>query len=227
MVLLEELTWLGSSITDWIQSLAALIAVPGAIAGFIFLFRKDQEKDKQIKELSDIASKIENQNRVMQEGNSILNAQVDIWRNVLISQIEAKEGANKLVELEEQKFLLSIRPRLFSNGGMLHLDEVDFLIENFGELAFIKSVKNISSDNKLIMKNPISTSLELEKNSSFKIKTTTANRKIWSSQQINHRFEIQYTDKAGNLYKQEVFGTVGQEYKISDPELINRLYKNP
>lgn len=222
MILLEEFKWIGSSLTDWIQSIAALIAIPGAIVGFIFLFRKDKEKENQIKKLSDIAIKLEAQNIIMQEGNILMSNQGEVLRNVLISQTETKEGAKKLADIEEQKFLLSIRPRLFSNGGLLNNDKINFLIENFGEVAFIKSVKDVSGNNKLIMKSIFSTTLEVGKNNSFTISTNTASGKHWNAELINHRFEIQFTDKYGNLYMQEVYGTLGSEYSITDPKLIKR-----
>lgn len=126
------MTWLGSSLTDWIQCVAAIIAVPGAIFGFIFLFRKDKEKEAQITKLANIAMKIESQNLIMKEGNALLGEQVEVLRSVFVSHIEAKEGARILADLEEQKYLLSIRPRLFSNGGMLRDSEVQFFIENHG-----------------------------------------------------------------------------------------------
>jgi len=42
--------------TDTAQAIASLIAVPGAIAAFIILFKKDKDKKEQIRKLSNIAN---------------------------------------------------------------------------------------------------------------------------------------------------------------------------
>lgn len=65
-------------------------------------------------------------------------------------------------------------------------------------------------------------SLELDKDKHFIISTITANGKHWNAEPIDHKFEIQFMDKANNLYKQEIFGTVGSKYNISEPELIHK-----
>lgn len=44
------------SITDWITAIAAAVGVPGAIAAFFILFRKDKSKQDQIDRLADIAN---------------------------------------------------------------------------------------------------------------------------------------------------------------------------
>ena len=40
-----------AAITDWIQAVAALLAVPGAIAAFVVLFLRDKQKEAMIAEL--------------------------------------------------------------------------------------------------------------------------------------------------------------------------------
>ncbi len=45
----------GISITDWIQSLGALIGILAAIGAFISLFFKDKDKQKQIDSLALLA----------------------------------------------------------------------------------------------------------------------------------------------------------------------------
>jgi len=218
MILASEILWLGSPITDWIQSLAALIAVPGAIAAFIFLFMKNKDHEEQIKKLADIAIKIEDQNMIMKEGNSLLEGQVMVLRSVLISQTEATEGAKKLAELEKQKFLLSIRPRLRYNGGKSSINEVSFYIYNVGETAYLKSVQDISGSKELIIKTKFPSSVE--KGGEFIISTVVLNPTHTKSQTLIFKIEIKYSDKAGNLYSQEIYGTVDSEYLTTDPILM-------
>jgi hypothetical protein len=208
--------------TDIIQAFAAMIAVPGAIAGFVVLFKRDKDKENQIKKLAEIATRFDAQNIIMQEGNKLLGEQVEVLRSMVTSQMEATEGAKRLADIEEEKHLLNMRPRLFSNGGMLRDDSVQFFIENHGETAFIKGVTDLIEPKQLLITTSFPQSLEIDKNKHFIISTKTINGQHWNTQPINHRFEIQYTDRVGNLYQQETYGIVGKKYHISDPALIKR-----
>lgn len=51
--------------TDKIQAIAAIIAIPGAIAGFWVLFRRDRERESEIQSLATMAQKL----TAMQEEN--------------------------------------------------------------------------------------------------------------------------------------------------------------
>lgn len=44
--------------TDIIQAIASIIAIPGAIAAFVILFRKDKNRESEIKSLSEIAGQL-------------------------------------------------------------------------------------------------------------------------------------------------------------------------
>jgi hypothetical protein len=215
-----EFFYYGSSLTDWIQSIAAIIAVPGAISGFFVLFRKNKEQDQQIKKLTEIAVKIEEQNMIILEGNSILERQVGVLRGLLTSQIEAVEGAKKLEKLEKEKFLLSHRPKLIFVGGKSSTNEVSFYIENRGEIALIETVQDISGDKLLQLSTRFPPSFEVKKGATFDISASLQKNESSYSGQINFRIEVKYTDQVGNLYSQEFYGTVGSKYLTTHPKLI-------
>ncbi|CAN5131816.1 hypothetical protein BH09BAC1_BH09BAC1_15680 [soil metagenome] len=46
------------NITDWIQSIAAAISIPGAVAAFYILFKKDKEREAEVKSLVKIADQL-------------------------------------------------------------------------------------------------------------------------------------------------------------------------
>lgn len=52
-------------ITDWIQAIASIIAVIGAIAAFYNLFKKDKQKQMQIEKLTDIAISLDSQYQLL------------------------------------------------------------------------------------------------------------------------------------------------------------------
>ena len=185
---------------------------------------KNKDHEEQIKKLAEIAVKMEDQNMIMREGNTLLDCQVQVLRSVLISQTEATEGAKKLAELEKRKFLLSIRPRLRYNGGKSNINEVTFWIYNIGETAFIKSVEDISGSNELKITTIFPPSLKVEKGGEFVISTLILKPSNTISHSLLIKIEIKYSDSADNLYSQEIYGTIRSNYNMTDPiklEMIN------
>ncbi len=206
--------------TDVVIAIAAIIAVPGAIAGFILLFKKDKNKQEQIDKLVDIATKIDAQNTILQEGNNLTSEQVNVLRGIAFSQMEASEGSMKLADLEKQKYLLSIRPRLFLNGGKRSGSEIRFFIENFGEDAFIKNVKDIHEPPQLIIRSEFGTKYEFKKDSYINIVTNRSDGNVYGAPSLEFRILIEYEDKAGNLYQQIISGDSTMRSTITDPELV-------
>lgn len=66
--------------TNIFQIIAALGSI-GTIGGFIFLFRRDKNKQSQIDKLTGIATILEAQNETMKKQNDLLSQHADIFRN--------------------------------------------------------------------------------------------------------------------------------------------------
>ena len=94
-----------ASITEWIQALAALIAVPGAIAGFWVLFRRDKEKVEMIIQL-----KVQTEQLAAQTGE--LNAQVFQLGKIHQVLSEGIAAMTKNVQMAEQNRRNDLRPYL-------------------------------------------------------------------------------------------------------------------
>ncbi len=104
-------------IVNALGSLATLFA-------FLFLFRKDKTKQKQIEKLTDIASILEIQSTSLKKQNDLISEQVDIFRNTSLLKGQDTEALKRLQEIEEKKLRLSIAPMIRTAGGgvMVHLE---------------------------------------------------------------------------------------------------------
>lgn len=63
-------------VTDWIQALGAVIAIIAGIWGFIALFKKDKDKEKQIKSLIGLAEESKKQTAEMIKQSKSMETQI-------------------------------------------------------------------------------------------------------------------------------------------------------
>lgn len=115
---------------------------------FLFLFRKDKDKQTQINKLTNITTLLEAQNEVMKEHNNLVSQQVEIFRNTKILSGQDNNALSELRNIEEKKLKLSVRPNLWLNGaGYSGYDgELKIDLNNKGEVAHITNFNLTSSD---------------------------------------------------------------------------------
>jgi hypothetical protein len=183
------------SITDWIQAIAGLIAVPGAIAGFILLFRKDKEKEAQINKLAGIVEKIEVQNEIMKEANRLSEEQVDILRNSLLLNKQDDEATKRLLEIEEKKFRLTVKPDFRLATSSSDTKGFELYFKNLGHLAIIKAITTSHDD--LIL----NTMLDYRVDPGMKIPIIGHSISGRNMNTFPYTFELEYEDQIGTRYK--------------------------
>ncbi len=97
-----------------------VIAAIGSLAtfgAFLLLFRKDKDKQNQINKLTNIAAILKNQNDTMKEQNSLIEQQIDIFRNTSLLKGNDDKALAELQAIEEKKMKLSVKPNLWLNGA--------------------------------------------------------------------------------------------------------------
>jgi len=134
-----------------IELIFQIIAAIGSLAtfgAFFMLFKRDKDKQNQIKELTKIAAVLENQSESLNQQNDLITQQVDIFRNTSILTHQNDQALNDLKEIEIKKLNLSVKPNLWVNGasqdgfrGELKID-----LNNKGETAYLKKFNLISED---------------------------------------------------------------------------------
>lgn len=171
----ENLQIGGISITDWIQSVGAVVAIIAAIVGFIQLFRKSNEAQQQINDLTTLAqqSEIQSQQLTAQveqmiEGNKLQEKHIML----LEKSIEISESDSELIKeqrrLEEQRRSFDIRPRIEKDGAAGTKEEMHHYFRNKGGTATIIKAEKLESDSCSFNIDSLSNK-ELPKNASFTI----------------------------------------------------------
>ena len=145
MILLEsnyQLLISGISITEWIQSIAALVAIVGGIVGFVTFWRKDKDKEKKINSLISIAEQSENQTRELsnQVEQMIKSNQLQIRylelleKNVEIAKYNQTQQEEKL-EIDKERRKVNIKPKFRYDFSLKSQHEVKYVLINDGGSA--------------------------------------------------------------------------------------------
>lgn len=189
----------------------------GTFGAFVYLFRRDKDKQTQIDKLASIATILESQNESMNIHNDLIAQQVDIFRNTGLLKGNDQEALDKLREIEEKKLRLSVKPNLWLNGSGYtgHDGELKIDLNNKGEDAKLLEFNLISDD--IILHN-LSLPYQLDKGDRRYI----FGRKIGNKHVKNCEYEIDiiYEDKLGNKYLSKIKGT-GANAKIIETTEIH------
>jgi len=207
-----------SETTKLIFQIIGAIGSLATFGAFIFLFRRDKDKQAQIDKLTGIATILESQNETMKEQNGLIAQQVDIFRNTTILKGEDGKAMEQLREIEEKKLKLSVKPNLWLNGagyrgsaGELHID-----LNNKGEDAKLLEFQLHSDD---IVLHSQSLPYDLDKGQ---------RRYIFGRQKgdkhikdCEYKIDILYEDKLENRYLTKIKGR-GATARIVETEEIEK-----
>ncbi|MPL95106.1 hypothetical protein SDC9_41270 [bioreactor metagenome] len=203
------------------ELLFQIIAAIGSIAtfgAFVMLFRKDKDKQAQITKLSIIAATLENQAESLNKQNDLLAQQVDIFRNTSILKEQNQVALEKLRDIEEQKIKLSVKPNIWTNGGMEkgYQNELQIDISNKGEVANLLEFRLISDD--LTLHN-LHLPYELEKGKGRYIFAKGKSNKAIKN--CEYQIDVIYEDSLKNRYCSTFIGK-GAIAKITETKEIEK-----
>jgi len=196
-----------------IQLTFEIINALGSLAtflAFVFLFRKDKDKQEQIKKLTSIASILEAQATAISKQNDLLSEQIDILRNTALFKGQDAAAMKRLQEIEERKLRLSVAPSIRTAGGSSSGSSGEFKINytNDGDTATIKNIETLSED--VLINNQIFP-ITLKKG-----QTLTLSGRPKKNKHVNeciYELNIFYLDKLGNSYEIIIKGQ-GDQHKI-------------
>jgi len=193
---LKHITFDNLSITDWIQAFGAVIAIIAAIIGFITLFQRDINKQKQIDSLVKLAEQSELQTKEMRETNKTIVKQFNL---LLVAQKQRKSDIKPSFWIPPD---ISWQPANFSGA---------FSIFNQGKSATIDSVVYLKGNN-VLFEFPVKF---IGDNGSVEF---YAKGQSDSTSIIN--INIYFKDRDGNKYYQ-TFNSSQNGFKIEPPVSLN------
>lgn len=196
-----------------------IITSVGSLAtfgAFIFLFRRDKDKQAQIDKLTEISTMLEAQNETMKKHNDLVSQQVDIFRNTSILKGNDQDALNKLQEIEETRLRLSVMPILSITGGSYNGSSGEFqlYLNNKGEDAILTEFINNSADVEL---QKLNSPYVLEKGKQRLITGRQAGDK--HIQHCDQDFNVIYTDRLDNKYLTRIKGK-GNNLKIESTKRL-------
>ncbi|MDN3594182.1 hypothetical protein [Zunongwangia endophytica] len=201
---------------DLIFNIFGAIGSLATFGAFLFLFRRDKDKQTQIDKLTGIATFLEAQNETMKDQNELISQQVEIFRNTSILKEQDDKALSELKAIEEKKLKLSVKPNLWLNGaGYSGIDgELKIDLNNKGEEARLLEFRLNSND---IILHSESLPYDLEKGQ---------RRYIFGRQSGNihikdceYEIDVVYQDKLENKYVSKIVGK-GASAKITETKEV-------
>jgi len=117
----------------WIAAVGGFVGILAGIKVVRDLFKKSEDQQLQLNELKGIIGAIEAQNGIITEGNSVMR---DYFGE--LQQLISTGSSSGLAEIEQRRFRLSVKPRLYiNNSGYAGYSGVIYIsLNNRGELAY-------------------------------------------------------------------------------------------
>lgn len=206
-----------SETTNLIFQIIEAVGSFATFGAFIFLFRRDEDKQAQIDKLTGIAKILESQNETMKEQNDLMGQQVDIFRNTSVLKNADGNAMEQLREIEEKKLKLSVKPNLWLNGVGYKGDngELQIDLNNKGEDAKLLEFKLNSDD--IILHNK-SLPFDLDKGQ---------RRYIFGKQKgekhikyCEYEIDVIYQDKLENTYLSKIKGQGAKAKIVETKEIV-------
>lgn len=140
----------GIPLTDWIQAIAALVAIIAAIVGFRKLYLDIKENESQINHLSKIAEQsvfqtehLSNQVEKMSESNALMADYLQLFQQFVENNKIEGELAQKRAALDERKRKMAIKPIFERNDGYnSHYNMVLTLKNAGGDATILEIIEN-------------------------------------------------------------------------------------
>ena len=211
----------GISITDWIQALGALVAVFAGIYAFISLFRRDEDREKQIESLTEVAKQttmqtqqLSAQSGHMEESNRLFREQIEILKERLILQKNDQEQKEKEKEIDKRIRKNDIKPLFYQENGHGTNSYIKIELKNKGGQAKLIRVDMIEGANLVKIDERIFNNV-ISKGEN----TTLTFRSLDESRNANNfefMFDLIFENNDGDKYSQR-FSCRGISTKIGQP----------
>jgi hypothetical protein len=212
----------GISITDWIQTFGALVAIIASIFAFVKLFIRDKEKAQQIESLSELARQSQLQTQQlfshsihMNEANILLREQIEIFKERLSIEKINQGQREKEKEIEKRIRKNDIQPTIYQTNGHGTNELLKIELTNKGGQAKIIRVDIIEGSTKVRADERLYDKV-VGKSEEFTIIIKSLNQNI-NANNVDYSFDLIFENADNELYSQR-FNCHGISCKIEQPK---------
>lgn len=194
------------NLANFIFGIFSALGSVATFLAFLFLFRRDKDKQAHI-------TLLEAQNETMRNHNSLVAQQVEIFRNTSLLTGDNNAAFEQLRDIEEQKLKLSVKPNLWLNGAGYKgfTGELTIDLNNKGEDAKLIAFNLNSND---IILHDEHLPYDLDKGSRRYIFGRASTKK--HIKDCEYEIDVIYLDKLKNQYTAKIKGTGNSVKIISD-----------
>jgi hypothetical protein len=184
------------SFSLWVGSFLAVVTIIYTLYSIYKLRESDKDTQKQLNELKGIVGAIEAQNGIINDGNAVMRDYFAELQNLISTGVGS--GSSALAEIENKRFRLSVKPRLWINtsGYAGYSGEIYFDLNNRGELCHYDGYEFIEGD--AVEFNTWVTPIELNKDGRIKLTGKTMSK---HPKDLVFKIKIKYHDQEGFKYE--------------------------
>jgi hypothetical protein len=184
----------GEQIGFWIGVILAVISIVYMLYSTYKLRQNDKDTQQQLDKLAGIVGAIEAQNGIINDGNSVMRDYFAELQNL----ISTGSGSEALAEIENKRFRLSVKPRLFipNSGYAGYSYEVWLSLANRGELCHYDGYEFLEGD--MVEFVEWKDSVEIKKDERIQLSGKSLNK---HPKELSFKMKIFYHDQEGFKYE--------------------------
>jgi hypothetical protein len=186
---------------EWYEYAAIALAIIGGVISVIYTFiqlnklkNNDKDTQEQMNKLGGIVNAIEAQNAIINEGNELTRQNIEEIQKLILTGI----GTGSLAEIEQKRFRLSVKPRLYIGAsGYSDLgNKINIHFFNRGELCYYDGYDIIEGDD--VKFNHFNSAYEINKDDEFILRGELLIKPVKT---IKFKMKIKYHDQAKYKYE--------------------------
>jgi hypothetical protein len=181
-------------IAIWVGVIVGVVTIGYTLYSIFKLFQKADNGQEQLDKLAGLVKGIEAQNLIITEGNSVMRDYFAELQNL----ISTGTGSSAMAEIEQKRFRLSVKPRIWINGSGYNGSNgtMFFDLNNRGELCHYDGYEFISGD--AVSFNSWQTAVEIPKEGRIKI---NGRSQSGHPKDIKFKLKLMYHDQEGFKYE--------------------------
>lgn len=227
-----------ASITEWIQAIGVLLAIPATVWGVFKLFKKNKEHEQTInaleqivKEQNDVVKQLKEHVHYMDKqsehhqylaslmlnSNKLLEKQFELQTDALFHN---KDVEKQKIDIEKQKRINAIKPHFITDTSGSGMNDFFINLINRGGDALNVRIKDVKAE--FINFSSLSSNLRVEKANIVEIKgRVSAQDGSINPKSVSFTIKLIFSDVDKNEYYQLINREKTGRYIVSEPIAVS------